>query len=96
LISEREPHESSHARDQPLLGYRDRNLLPRSRTTALHATYGGYEITVGINDGVVEGRFPRRALTHVLEWLDLHRDELIANWNRARARQPLEPTAPLE
>lgn len=61
-----------------------------------HATYGGYEITVGIRDGVVEGRFPRRALGHVLEWLDLHRDELLANWERARARQPLEPIAPLE
>jgi hypothetical protein len=61
-----------------------------------HATYGGYEITVGIRDGVVEGRFPRRALGHVLEWLDLHRDELFENWERARARQPLEPIPPLE
>ncbi|HSU14968.1 DUF4160 domain-containing protein [Longimicrobium sp.] len=61
-----------------------------------HATYGGYEVTVGIVDGVVEGRFPRRALGHVLEWLSLHRDELLANWERARARQPLEPIPPLE
>jgi Domain of unknown function (DUF4160) len=32
-----------------------------------HATYGDYEITVGIRDGLVTGRFPRRALGHVLE-----------------------------
>ena len=32
-----------------------------------HATYGEYEITVGIRDGLVTGRFPRRALGHVLE-----------------------------
>ena len=32
-----------------------------------HATYGEYEITVGIRDGAVTGRFPRRALVHVLE-----------------------------
>jgi hypothetical protein len=51
---------------------------------------------VGIRDGVVTGRFPRRALGHVLEWLDLHRDELLANWDRARAREPLAPVPPLE
>lgn len=61
-----------------------------------HATYGGFEITVGIHDGIVEGRFPRRALGHVLEWLELHRDELLANWERARNRQALEPIPPLE
>ena len=32
-----------------------------------HATYGEHEITVGILDGLVTGRFPRRALGHVLE-----------------------------
>jgi len=29
-----------------------------------HARYGTFEITVRIADGVVEGKFPRRALTH--------------------------------
>ena len=33
-----------------------------------HARYGGFEITVRIADELVEGRFPRRALGHVLEW----------------------------
>lgn len=27
-----------------------------------HAIYGEFEVTVGITDGVVTGRFPRRAL----------------------------------
>ncbi len=61
-----------------------------------HATYGEYEITVAIRDGVVTGRFPRRALVHVLEWRELHAAELMANWERARAREPLLPIAPLE
>jgi hypothetical protein len=61
-----------------------------------HATYGEYEITVGIRDGVVTGRSARRALGHVLEWQALHRDELLANWDRARAREPLLPIPPLE
>jgi Domain of unknown function (DUF4160) len=36
-----------------------------------HAVYGDYEVTVAIETGVVTGRFPRRALRHVLEWYEL-------------------------
>jgi hypothetical protein len=61
-----------------------------------HALYGEHEITVAIRTGEVTGQFPRRARAHVLEWLDLHRDELLANWERARAREPLVAVAPLE
>ena len=35
-----------------------------------HAKYAEYEITVNILTGVVEGKFPKRALRHVLEWYD--------------------------
>lgn len=43
-----------------------------------------YEITVNIVDGVVNGQFPRRALSHVLEWYQQHRDELMLDWEQAR------------
>ena len=46
-----------------------------------HAEYQGYIISVQIKTGVVEGKFPRRALNHVLEWLELHREELLENWD---------------
>ena len=62
----------------------------------LHASYGDYEITVRLDDGVVEGRFPRRALRLMLEWYELHRGELMANWRSAQACKPLRPIAPLE
>lgn len=61
-----------------------------------HAYYGDYEITVTIENGVVSGRFPKRALRCVLEWLDLHQEELMRNWTHASLREPLEPIAPLE
>jgi hypothetical protein len=38
---------------------------------------------------------PPRALRFIREWAELHRDELMANWNRARDRQPLEEIEPL-
>ena len=47
----------------------------------------------------MEGKIPRRALSMVLEWLALHRDDLIENWTRCKQRKSLlliEPIEPLE
>lgn len=60
------------------------------------AKYGEYEITVGIQTGTVEGRFPRRALQHVLEWHQLHADELLEAWSLCRDREAPKPIDPLE
>jgi hypothetical protein len=61
-----------------------------------HAKYGDYEITVGIENGIISGQFPKRALAHVLEWLDIHRSELLEDWELAKQRQPLKKVSPLE
>ena len=61
-----------------------------------HAIYGEYEVTVQIETGVVSGRFPRRALAHVLEWNELHRVELLEDWQLAGSGQPLKRIDPLE
>jgi hypothetical protein len=61
-----------------------------------HAVYGEFRISVGIRDDVVRGRFPPRAQAHVLEWLALHRDELLEDWELARAGRALKPIPPLE
>jgi Domain of unknown function (DUF4160) len=61
-----------------------------------HDKYSSYEIVVSIADGVVEGRFPRRALQLVLEWYTTHRQALMENWELAEQRKPLKPIPPLE
>jgi len=61
-----------------------------------HATYGDYEITVEIESGVTDGKFPRRAMTAVLDWFELHQEELRENWERARREEPLQGIQPLE
>jgi hypothetical protein len=61
-----------------------------------HAKYGDYEISVDITSGVVEGKFPKRALRHVLEWYELHKEELNDNWERCRTREMPEQIEPLE
>lgn len=61
-----------------------------------HARYGREKISVRIADGLVTGRFPARALAHVLEWWNLHRTELAENWQLARQRAALKRIEPLE
>ena len=61
-----------------------------------YAVYGDYQITVDIDSGTLEGRFPKRALQHVMEWYDLHKQELIENWELARKNLPLKQIPPLE
>jgi hypothetical protein len=38
----------------------------------------------------------KRALSHVLEWGNLHRAELAENWQLARQHMPLKQIEPLE
>ena len=45
---------------------------------------------------IIAGSLSPRALGLVIEWAALHRAELLTNWERARARQPLQPIRPLE
>lgn len=61
-----------------------------------HAKYGEFEITVDIETGIVEGKFPPRALRHVLEWRELHKEELLNDWELCRQSQLPKPIQPLE
>jgi len=62
-----------------------------------HAEYGEYEALVEIETlAILRGELPRRAMALVLEWAALHRQELRADWERARGGTPLEPIAPLD
>lgn len=48
--------------------------------------YAGERASFAIDDlGVLEGSLPRRAERLVREWAAEHRDELLSNWELARA-----------
>lgn len=55
-----------------------------------------YQAIVTIEDGIVKGELPRRALNLVYEWLDLHKNELMGNWKRLILFESPEPIKPLE
>jgi hypothetical protein len=61
------------------------------------AAYAGHEVVVRIDTlEVLAGSVPRRALALILEWAQLHRTELVADWDRAASLQPLVPIPPLD
>jgi hypothetical protein len=62
----------------------------------IHALYGEHEALLSLDGAVLAGKLPRRALSMVLEWLAIHRTELVDNWTRAQQRKPLQPIEPLD
>lgn len=61
-----------------------------------HAKYGEYKITIDIQTGVIEGKFPKRALKHVLEWYELHQEELLKDWELCQKSENPKTIEPLE
>lgn len=62
-----------------------------------HAEYAGSLTLIDIRTlAVFSGQLPPRAMGLVIEWATLHQQELLADWQRARAQQDLRPIAPLE
>jgi hypothetical protein len=62
-----------------------------------HARYGGQIAVFTVESlEILRGDLPRRPERLVREWADLHRSELMRNWELARAGKPLEPIEPLE
>jgi hypothetical protein len=63
----------------------------------IHVRYGSQRALIDIETlSIIAGSLSPRALGLVIEWAALHRAELLTNWERARARQPLQPIRPLE
>ena len=60
-----------------------------------HAWYGEYKVIVSIQNGIVKGEMPARALKLIFEWLGIHREELMRNWEKAQNKQVLDKIEPL-
>lgn len=62
-----------------------------------HAYYGSNAAVIQIATlQVLFGALPRRALALVLEWAQVHREELNTDWTLARMHMPLKAIEPLE
>jgi hypothetical protein len=63
--------------------------------THFHAYHAGRRASVSMDGEVFAGRLEPRALQFVQEWAKLRRDEILANWERARRNEPLCGIEPL-
>ena len=69
----------------------DRHHLPH-----IHVEYSGHEAVVAIDSGnVLEGSLPANKRKLLDAWMELHRDELIADWTLAVSGEAPAKIAPL-
>ncbi len=62
-----------------------------------HAEYGEFKAVVDIQELVViEGSLPRRAQQLVLDWAELHQQELLEDWRLCMAKEQPRQIAPLQ
>ncbi len=71
--------------------YRDHN------PPHFHAVYAEYRASFEIKTGkVIEGEMPKTATKLINQWRELHIDELLRNWEKAREEQVPDKIEPLE
>ena len=62
-----------------------------------HAEYGDNSILVDIKNTVVlKGAFPNKQLKLVLAWCELHKEELLKNWESSKIHGTIERIEPLQ
>lgn len=62
----------------------------------LHAKYAEFEASISIEDGeILAGELPRKQLRLVQAWMELRRDELMADWELAVSGENPYKIAPL-
>ena len=62
----------------------------------IHAEYQDMAVVLSIPGGeLLEGEFPGKKLRLLQAWIDIHEDELMANWSLAVKGEPVFPIDPL-
>lgn len=62
----------------------------------IHAEYGEHEASISIVDGaILSGDLPAAKLKLVQAWIEIHREDLIADWKLAVAGEPIFKIEPL-
>ena len=54
--------------------------LGRHNMPHLHAEYSGEEVVVALNGEVLEGSIPAAKMKLLEAWMEIHKDDLAANW----------------
>ena len=67
-------------------------------TPHIHVTYQGKEAEVSLDGEYLKGRdnIPANRKAYLDAWMDIHRDELYANWDLLSAGEPYQKIEPLK
>lgn len=60
-----------------------------------HATYQDYKAAFNLDGELMTGEMPKRQQKFIAAWAEMHRDELLANWQLAENEQQLYKIDPL-
>jgi hypothetical protein len=61
-----------------------------------HIAYAEHKATILIQEGIVDrGSLPNKQLKLVLAWCEIHKDELMQNWELSKDGKPLNKINPL-
>jgi hypothetical protein len=63
----------------------------------IHVTFAEFEAVFSIPDGkILEGSLPKNKLKLVVAWIEIHQDELMADWKLAITGNAIYPIEPLK
>lgn len=63
----------------------------------IHAVYQSFKAQYSIGDAkLLKGKMPGKADQLICEWIRIRKQELMADWDLAKAGKPVYPISPLE
>ncbi|MGE4287843.1 MAG: DUF4160 domain-containing protein [Salinivirgaceae bacterium] len=63
----------------------------------IHAYYQDFKATLSIQDGdTLQGHLPTRQLRLIQAWIEIHQEELLANWELCQNGEKPFPIDPLK
>ena len=65
-------------------------------TPHIHVIYQEHEVVVSIADGsVIDGSIPGNKMKLLIAWMEIHHDEIVADWDLAISGQEIYKIEPL-
>lgn len=68
----------------------------QTQFTAYPAEYGEYEAVFDLDSNKMEGELPRKKEKQVEVWIDIHKEDLMANWKLITNGQQVFRIPPLQ
>lgn len=62
----------------------------------LHAAFGGEEAVLGLDGELLDGELPKGKMKLLLAWMEIHHEELEANWELLCNNEPAFKIDPLK